>query len=226
MADYQSPYLSQTNPYLQSQVDAAQGDIMRNWNTKVQPSYNSAMVKSGSFGNEGVNQMNQNAALDTQNALGRVSDSMRSQAYDQGIQNYQWDQGFNRSLYNDAYSQNMNNLSTGVGLLGSLNGYNQNDLTNANTIQNTPMNYWNNFANSANAIGNGFGTNTQRTGSTSNPLMGALGGAQLGQAAMGWWNQNNGTYSGAAPTYGQDGSNFGSNLTNQTGTYNTGSFYG
>lgn len=191
MADYQNPYLGQGNPYLQANIDNAQGDIVRNWNTAVQPAYNSAMVKSGSFGNEGVNQMNQNAALTTQKALGQVSDSMRMQDYNNQQQMYQWDQGFNRSLYNDAYSQNMNNLTTGVGLLGTLNGYNANDLTNANNIQNTPLNYWSNFSNAANGMGQGYGSTTGTIGSTSNPIMSALGGAQLGQSAMGWWNRQN-----------------------------------
>jgi hypothetical protein len=259
-----NPYLEASNPYLNSQIDAAQGDIMRNWNTSAQPAFNSAMVKSGSFGNAGVNEMNRNASQDTQNALGRVSDSMRSQAYNQGIQNWQYqntsdqqnnqftknfdqnqiqywanlnqtqdqfgktlannqdqfgrtlsnnqdqfgrtlnqNQGqfndnFGRSVYNDAYSQNMNNLTTGVGLLGTLAGYNANDLTNANNIQNTPLNYWSNFSNQANGMGQGYGSTTGTVGSTSNPLMSALGGAQLGSSAMGWWN-NQGRATGGAP---------------------------
>ena len=210
MSDYQNPffgqanpYLGQSNPYLQANIDAAQGDIVRNWNNAVQPGYTSAMVKSGSFGNEGVAQANQNAAYDTQKALGNVSNNMRMQDYNnqqnmymnqraQDIGNYQWDQNFNRSLYNDAYSQNMNNLTTGVGLLGTMAGYNANDLTNANTIQNTPLNYWSNFANQANGMGQGYGTTTGTIGTTSNPIMSALGGAQLGSSAMGWWNRNYG----------------------------------
>jgi hypothetical protein len=218
-----NPYLQKSNPYLQSNIDAAQGDIVRNWNNAVQPGYTSAMVKSGSFGNEGVAQANQNAAYDTQKALGNVSNSMRMQDYgnqqnlymqQQGIDNsnYWNNNNFNRSLYNDAYSQNMNNLTTGIGLLGTLSGYNANDLTNANTIQNTPLNYWSNFSNAANGIGQGYGTSQSQTGSTSNPFMGALGGAQLGQAAMGWWNNQGRANSGGSPTdaNGYSLSNYGS----------------
>jgi hypothetical protein len=216
-----NPFLSDSNPYLTAGIDKAQGDLVRNYNLTTQPAYNSAMVKSGSFGNEGVQQMNQNAQKNLQDSLGNISTQMRGTDYQnrqnlymqqqaqdsnnylanraQDINNYQWDQGFNRSLYNDAYSQNMNNLTTGVGLLGTLSGYNANDLTNANTIQNTPLNYWSNFSNQANGIGQGYGTSQSQTGSTSNPLMGALGGAQLGQAAMGWWN-NQGRAGGGSPT--------------------------
>lgn len=191
MADYTNPYLGQDNPYLQANIDKAQGDLVRNYNLTTQPAYNSAMVRSGSFGNAGVQQLNENAQKNLQSSLGDISNSMRMQDYNNQQNMYRWDSEFNRNLYNDAYSQNMNNLTTGIGLLGTLAGYNANDLTNANNIQNTPLNYWQQFANQANAFGNGYGTTTSNTGTSSNPLMSALGGAQLGQSAMGWWNRNN-----------------------------------
>ena len=196
MADYQNPYLAKENPYLQQAIDKAQGDLVRNYNLTTQPAYNSAMVRSGSFGNSGVQQMNENAQKNLQGSLGDVSNSMRMQDYN-GQQNmYRWDNEFNRNLYNDAYSQNMNNLTTGVGLLGTLAGYNSNDLTNANNIQNTPLNYWSQFSNAANGMGQGYGTTTSNMGSSSSPLTSALGGAQLGQAAMGWWNKQPSSGSG------------------------------
>jgi hypothetical protein len=191
MADYQNPYLGQNNPYLQSNIDNTLGDMTRQYNMTAQPAFNSAMVKSGSFGNSGVQQMNDNANLNLQKAQGATAAGMRMQDYQNQQDMYKWDQGFNRSLYNDAYSQNMNNLTTGVGLLGTMNGYNAQDLANGTTIQNTPLNYWSNFANQANGMGQGYGTTTGTIGSTSSPLMGALGGAQLGSAAMGWWNNYN-----------------------------------
>jgi hypothetical protein len=212
-----NPYLGQSNPYLQQNIDKAQGDVVRNYNMTTQPAYNSAMVKSGSFGNEGIQQMNENSQKNLQGSLGNISDSMRMQDYNQqqnlymqdraqNIGNYQWDQGFNRSLYNDAYSQNMNNLQTGVGLLGTLAGYNSNDLTNANAIQNTPLNYWSNFSNQANGMGQGYGSTTGTVGTTSSPWTAALGGAQLGSSAMGWWNnyqnQNNAATNGTATNTG------------------------
>lgn len=197
MADATNPYLGQNNPYLQQNIDKAQGDLVRNFNLTTQPAYNSAMVKSGSFGNAGIQQMNENAQKNLQGSLGDVSNSMRMQDYNNQQNMYRWDNEFNRNLYNDAYSQNMNNLTTGVGLLGTLAGYNSNDLTNANNIQNTPLNYWSQFSNAANGMGQGYGTTTSNVGSSSSPITSALGGAQLGQAAMGWWNRNNqNTYSG------------------------------
>jgi hypothetical protein len=94
----------------------------------------------------------------------------------------------------------MNNLTTGVGLLGTLAGYNANDLTNANNIQNTPLNYWSNFSNQANGMGQGYGSTTGTVGTTSSPWTSALGGAQLGSAAMGWWNNQGRSGGGGSPT--------------------------
>ena len=136
-----NPFMGRDNPYLTDKINAAQGDLVRNYNLTTQPAYNSAMVKSGSFGNEGVAQMNSNAQLNLQKALGDVSTNMRGQDYEsqknlymndraQNIANYQWDQNFNRQLFNDAYGQNMGNLQMGIGLLGTMAGYNANDLTN------------------------------------------------------------------------------------------------
>jgi len=196
--DYTNPFLGKENPYLQQNIDKAQGDLVRNFNLTTQPAYNSAMVRSGSFGNAGVQQMNENAQKNLQGSLGDVSNSMRMQDYNNQQGMYRWDNEFNRNLYNDAYSQNMNNLTTGVGLLGTLSGYNANDLTNANNIQNTPLNYWSQFSNAANGMGQGYGTTTSNMGSSSSPLTSALGGAQLGQAAMGWWNRNNSQNQAAA----------------------------
>jgi len=196
--DYTNPFLGKENPYLQQNIDRAQGDLVRNYNLTTQPAYNSAMVRSGSFGNAGVQQMNENAQKNLQGSLGNISDSMRMQDYNNQQGMYRWDNEFNRNLYNDAYSQNMNNLTTGVGLLGTLSGYNSNDLTNANNIQNTPLNYWSQFSNQANGMGQGYGTTTSNMGSSSSPLTSALGGAQLGQAAMGWWNRNNSQNQAAA----------------------------
>lgn len=199
MADYANPFLGRDNPYLTDKIDQAQGDLVRNYNLTTQPAYNTAMAKSGSFGNAGVQQMNENAQRNLQQSLGDISTNMRGNDYRDQQNMYQWDQGFNRSLFNDAYAQNMGNLQAGVGLLGTMAGYNANDLTNGNTIQNTPYNYWSQFSNAANSIANGFGTTTgTMSGGGSNPLMAGLGGAQLGRSLWGSsnWSPNTSTGSG------------------------------
>jgi hypothetical protein len=216
-----NPFLGQANPYLQQNIDAASGDLVRNYNLTTQPAFNAAMAKSGSFGNEGVAQMNADAQNTLQKNLGNLSNNMRMQDYNnqqgmyqwqQGLlnqqnqwgkqfdeQSRQWNLGFDRNVYNDAYGQNMQNLQMGMGLLGSMAGYNQQDLVNANAQQNTPLEYWKQFSQGANSLGQGYGTTTGQVGSTSNPLASAMGGAQLGGALnnygkqQGWWGANSGT---------------------------------
>ncbi|SDN52004.1 hypothetical protein [Polaromonas sp. JS666] len=186
---------SSVNPYLQPAIDAAQGDLVRNFNLTTQPAYNSAMVRSGSFGNAGVQQLNENAQLNLQKSLGDISSGMRNN-------DYQFNQQFNRSLYNDAYGQNMQNLQTGIGLLDRQQAYDQNQTGNATTIQNTPMNYWQQFSNSANGIGQGFGSSTgTQMGGGSSPWTTALGGAQLGSAAAKQFGWGSGTTWGGGNNY-------------------------
>lgn len=199
--------MATNNPYLQPAIDAAQGDIVRNYNLSTQPAYNSAMVRSGSFGNSGVQQLNENAQLNLQKSLGDVSSNMRNNDYQfdrtLGNNQYQFENQFNRSLFNDAYGQNQQNLQTGIGLLDRMQSYDSTATGNATTQQNTPLNYWQQFSQGANSIGQGYGTGTaSQAGGGSNPWVSALGGAQLGSSlAKGWgwgggWSPNTSSGSG------------------------------
>ena len=204
MADYQNPFLGQQNPQLQGVIDSAQGDLVRNYNLTAQPAFNAAMLKSGSFGNAGVQQMNENGQLNLQKSLGDVGSKLRFNDYTQQQDMYKWDQDFGRTLYNDSFSQNQQNLQTGIGLLGTMNQFNNQNLQNGTTIQNTPLNYYQQFANTANSIGQGYGNSTTTQGTSSNPAMQALGGAQLGNSLWNQYNSNSGQ---------------GSNWTNGSGNY-------
>ena len=218
----QNPFLGQSNPYLQNAIDLASQDLVRNYNTTTQPAFNAAMINSGSFGNSAINELNRNAGNQLQTNLGDLASKFRYNDYSnqaqmfQNQQNFnegqrQFDLGFGRNVYNDAYSQNMNNLQTGIGLLGTLGGYNATDINNSTTQQNTPLNYWQQFSQGANSLGQGYGTSTGTgtQGTTSNPFVSAAGGAQLGNQAMNWWNnRNSGTY-GSGSNYSGDLANLG-----------------
>ena len=216
-----NPFLGQSNPYLQQNIDAASQDMVNNYNLTTQPAYNAAMVNSGSFGNAGVAQMNADAQNTLQKNLGNLSNNARMQDYNQQQQEYNWQQnllnqqnqwqqqfdtsnqqwnlGFDRNVFNDSYAQNMGNLQAGIGLLGTMGGYTGQDLTNATTQQNTPYNYWQAFNQQANSLGQGYGTTTGQLGTTSNPLAQAMGGAQIGSALQnygnqqGWWGNSVGS---------------------------------
>lgn len=217
-----NPFLGINNPYLQQMIDSTSGDVVRNYNLTARPAQNAAMVNSGSFGNSGLQELQNNQDTNLQGQLGQISSQMRGQDYQQQQQQYDWqkqfgegqrqfdegtrryEQDFDRNTFNDAYAQNMGNLQAGIGLLGTMGGYNALDYTNASTEQNAPLNYYNQFANIAGSLGGMGGTTSGTQGTSSNPLLSALGGAQLGNS---WWNsaQNN--------TYGS-GSNYGSDLSN------------
>jgi hypothetical protein len=204
---------------LQQSVDDALGDTVRAYNMTAQPAFNAAMVRSGSFGNEGINQMNAESQRQLQTSLGRQANDMRSGNLWQGLgfdaQNYWSNQNFDRGVYNDTFAQNQQQFQNGLNLLGLQNNANNQNLGLGTTIQNTPLNYYGQFANQANAFGQGYGTQTGSMSAQGSPLMGALGGAQLGNAFaknFGGWGStpNYAGSSGGMPGYADYGSASGS----------------
>lgn len=77
-----NPYAG-SNPYLTQQIDSAMGDVTRNWNNVQKPQWDTAMQRSGSFGNSGIAQANQIAQSDMQRNLGQIASGMRFQDYTQ-----------------------------------------------------------------------------------------------------------------------------------------------
>lgn len=208
------------NPYLDKSVEDALGDTTRAYNLTTAPAYTSAMVRSGSFGNSGVREMQGESQRQLQTSLGRQANDMRSNNYqfDQGQrqQQGQFDLNFDRGVYNDTFNQNQQQFQNGIGLLDRQNQYNVQDLGFGTQVQNTPMNYYQGFANTANGLGQGFGTSTGSSSMSSNPLLGAIGGAQLGAQfgrQMGWGGNSMGNSSyGGGDAYAQYGNGVGSYL--------------
>lgn len=69
------------NPYLQSQIDAAQGDLVRQWNNVQKPQWDASMQRSGSFGNSGIAQAQAMAQEGLGRNLGMIGSNMRFQNY-------------------------------------------------------------------------------------------------------------------------------------------------
>lgn len=65
------------NPYLSEQIDQAQGDVVRNWNQVQAPGFDTAMSRSGSFGNVNMMGAQDQAASEMQRNLGRIGSDMR-----------------------------------------------------------------------------------------------------------------------------------------------------
>lgn len=93
------------NPYLQGQIDQAQGDLVRQWNTVQKPAWDTSMQRSGSFGNSGIAEANRNAQDMMQRNLGLIGSNMRYQNYAQERQNQMQAMGmaptFAQQDYND-----------------------------------------------------------------------------------------------------------------------------
>lgn len=180
-----------SNPYLDKSVADSLGDTTRAWNMTAQPAFNSAMVKSGSFGNSGVDQMNQYGAQQLQTSLGRQANDMRSQNYqfgqnlgfaqDQFNKNFGLaNEQFDKSIYDTSFQQGQQQFGNAMNVLGLMNQGNTQNLGVGTQIQNTPMNYYTGFNQQANSIGQGYGTSNMTSSAQGSPLFGALGGAQLG----------------------------------------------
>lgn len=131
--------------------------------------------------------------------------------YDLGLRNNDLQYaGLDRQIYNDNMGWQLQGAQLGLGLLGQLQSGNALGQQAGGAIQNTPLNYWQNFNNQANSVGQGFASQSQSGGGGGNPLLGALGGAQLGQSIYNSWNS--GQQSGPAlgsNGYSGDGGFFG-----------------
>lgn len=229
-----NPFLGTDNPYLQKNIDAASADLVKNWNLAELPAYQRAMLQSGSFGNSAVDELTRAGQDTLQKNLGNLANTARMQDYarQQGMyqwqkqredQNRQWDLNFDKSIYDTTFNQGQQTLQSGIGLLGALAGYNANDLANATTQQNTPLNYWQMFSQGANSIGQGYGTTTGTQGTTSNPLVSMMGGAQLGSSAYNSWRNSGGGSDGGGGITGTGGAsgmaNYGSSTPNTWGAW-------
>jgi len=91
-----------SNPYLQQNIDAAMGDITRNYNDAVAPGLTTQMVNSGSFGNTGAQASTQNAMNDLTKNLSNTASGMRMQDYtsQQGLAENQINRNMQTSQFN------------------------------------------------------------------------------------------------------------------------------
>ena len=76
------------------------------------------------------------------------------------------------------FGNQMQGANFGLDVYNTLMNGNSLGLSSANSMQNTPMNYFNNFNSNANGIANGYASDTKQL--PGDPLTGALGGALMG----------------------------------------------
>ena len=199
------------NPYLQQMGDMMAGTMTNNWQRGVQPQIASGAMAAGGYGGSRQGVAEANSANDLNQGIGSALSSLYGNGYNTGLQ---YDLGkqnvglgyanLDRNINNDNLNWQMQGANFGLGIYDRMQQANQLGLQTGSQIQNTPLNYWNQFSQGANSLGQGYGTSTSTSGG--NPLMGAIGGAQLGSQVGNWWSsQTNNSSPGTAWYSGNSG---------------------
>lgn len=122
-AQYNNPYLGQNtqqsqgagtnayageNRFLDNAINKAAGDVTRNFNQSVVPQLDRMAQQSGSFGNSGVQQMQNEAYRTLGENVGNLSNSMRMQDYttQQGLAESALNRNQQNNQFNSGLSQN------------------------------------------------------------------------------------------------------------------------
>lgn len=157
-----------------------------------------ALNQAGQFGAASTNAASlYNAGA--QNSLNQYNAGMQNQAgqfnagatnnYNLGLRSS--DLGFanlDANIAQNNFGNQLGMANFGLGLYNTLNNQTLAGINAGTNIQNTPLDYQKYFTNSANGVGSGYSTGTTSQTNQGNPLLGALGGAQIGNA----WQYPNG----------------------------------
>lgn len=197
------------NPYLSQMGEAAIAQNTQNFNRNVLPQISSRSMATGGYGGSRQGVIEATAANDLNtgnaNALANLygnqynNDQNRNLGYYQAGNSYNLGlgnlglgyAGLDRQINNDNMSWQQQGINNGLNIWDRLQAGNNTAINAGNAIQQTPLNYWQQFSQGANSIGQGYGTSTSTAQNGSNPLLGALGGAQLGGQVANWWNGGN-----------------------------------
>lgn len=169
----------QYNPGWQPMVNAMTDNANRNLQNNL-AQIGRAGVANGMYGNarQGVAEGQ---------AIGDMNAQLGSNLAQLGFNQYNTDNNFDLATYNANQgwaNQGFQNQLTG---LDKMLGWNQTyGVGNATNVQNTPLNYWQQFSNGAAQMGGLGGSASQNN--PGNPWLGALGGAQLGYQLFGGGN--------------------------------------
>lgn len=207
----QSGSMSMTgqNPYLKQMGDVMVGQMTDAFRTQVLPGIGSQAMAAGGYGGSRQGVVEANAMNDLGRNIGNSLTNLYGQGYntalnyDLGLRNNQLGYGnlglgyanLDRNINNDNWANNMQGAQFGLNVWDRLMNNNQTGINAGTNIQNTPMNYWNQFSQGANSIGQGYGTQTSSGSTQGNPMLGAAGGAQLGSQIANWWSGSGNTSS-------------------------------
>lgn len=188
------------NPWLQQQGQALQAMSNQNLQQNVLPGIGQGAQAAGMYGSSrqgvaegqamGNAQTGLNAALanmygqsygqDQIYNLGMgnlaLNNKQANNSYDLGLRNS--DLGFGQldaNINQQNFNNNLAGANFGMGVYGMMNGMNQQGINSGTQMQNTPLDYFNQFNGNTNATGGMGGTQTGTQGTTSNGLSQGLG---------------------------------------------------
>lgn len=223
MGNNQPYYAQGTNPYLSQMGDALSKNMTDNFNNRVLPGIGSSAIAAGGYGGSRQGVIEANAQNDLQSQIGSALTNLYGNGYNTGLQYdlgrrsndlgyYNAGNSYNlglgnlglgyanldRNINNDNNSWALQGAQLGNNTWNQLNNNNLTGLNAGNTIQNTPMDYLNGFTNLINGVGRGYSTSTGSTNTNGNPLLGALGGMDLGGQIGNLWGSGGGGSSGGS----------------------------
>ncbi len=180
-----------SNPYLDQVVDKTLGDVTNQYNTSVAPTMAAAAMKSGSFGNSGFQEAEQNSRNELTKTLGGISSGMRMGAYNdernRQMGAMQMAPGINALGYQPAqYMQDMGGVMQQQGQNVMNSFYDQ-----FNQAQEWPFKTYDAMMA---PFGRNIGSQTTSQGPSGNPVSGMMGGAMMGNKlfnGMNWGGSNN-----------------------------------
>lgn len=115
--------------------------------------------------------------------MGQLQNQATSTAnsYDLGLRSS--DLGFanlDANIYQNNFGNQMTAAQFGMNAYNTMGNQNTQATNAATTVQNQPLNYFNNASDKTNSVANGYGSQTSSQNNPGNPMMGAVAGAQLG----------------------------------------------
>lgn len=204
------------NPYLQPMMDSITNQVTTNFNRNVMPQISSQMMATGGYGGSRQGVIEANAMRDMNQGLANslanlgLQDFNAMRGYDLGLRgNDLGFAGLDAQIAQNNFNNNLTGAQFGLSIFDRLMGNNQTGINAGTNVQNTPMNYWSQFGNQFNSIGQGYGATTGSTSQQGNPIMGALGGAQIGSRIGNWWGGSPNAAGGANSQGWGTGSGYG-----------------
>lgn len=168
----------QGNPHLDSQIQRAQGDLNRTFQTQILPNLDFRRMQSGSYGNSGLNETERMATQDFLRASGDLASNMR-------FQNYGMERGLQQQALGMAPQFAQQDYSDANMLLQAGNQIQQQDQAQAGQnyrwwqeAQQFPQLQQDNLGNALSRVQGGQVTQTQTPGTS--PAAAGLGGALAG----------------------------------------------